>query len=497
MSSLLNFNTVSQQVHSISAATPKEVKFKLQLSNIDSLININNFEHYEKLIEITELVLQKRTEFKTVLSRAVKRRLARKNRKCKKAKESNDSEKVKSSTMSKEDKIHEKAIMFSNEAEVVWIQATQRKYFSEIFLLLENPNAKVSSYSRSLLVSHGIFLDRDLKVLRCTTRNERSLLPYATVYPIFLPSMVRNEKGEWETCQFSKLLVKFRHHEIGHQGVPDTLSNIRSEYWILQGRRFVQKILKKCVICKKIQGPCYSVPPSDSLPEFRAIRDKPFSGCGVDFIGPFRCRDTPRGKSYKVWYLSFVCGSTRAIHVEACESRSIGDFLLALSRFMNAYGIPKSFISDHEASFKRASTELEQIVNSKRVRKYLKSRRISWNFYTEKSPHKGGFIERLNVGIKRTFYKMVSSKMLSFKEFRTLACDVTSILNDRPLTYIYSDIASENKALTPSMLLRGYNINEPPNLNLFKPKDISETKISDSYIKLEKILFGEFGKNSI
>ena len=487
VSSLLNFNTVSQQVHSISAATPKEVKFKLQLSNIDSLININNFEHYEKLIEITELVLQKRTEFKTVLSRAVTRRLAQKSRKCKKSKESNDSEKVKSSTMSKEDKIHEKAIMFSNEAEVVWIQATQRKYFSDFFLLLENPNAKVSSYSRSLLVSHGIFLDRDLKVLCCTTRNERSLLPYATVYPIFLPSMVRNEKGEWETCQFSRLLVKFRHHEIGHQGVPDTLSNIRSEYWILQGRRFVQKILKKCVICKKIQGPCYSVPPSDSLPEFRAIRDKPFSGCGVDFIGPFRCRDTPKGKSYKVWYLSFVCGSTRAIHVEACESRSIEDFLLALSRFMNAYGIPKSFISDHEASFKRASTELEQIVNSKRVRKYLKSHRISWNFYTEKSPHKGGFIERLNVGIKRTFYKMVSSKILSFKEFRTLACDVTSILNDRPLTYIYSDIASENKALTPSMLLRGYNINEPPNLNLFKPKDISETKISDSNIKLEKI----------
>ena len=161
---------------------------------------------------------------------------------------------------------------------------------------------------------------------------------------------------------------------------------------------------------------------------------------------------------------------------------------------MNAYGIPKSFISDHEASFKRASTELEQIVNSKRVRKYLKCRRVSWNFYTEKSPHKGGFIERLNAGIKRTFYKILSSKMLSFKEFRTLACDVTSTLNDRPLTYIYSDISSENKALTPSMLLRGYNINEPPTLNLFKPRDKSETKISDSYIKLENSALNHHGE---
>ena len=477
VSSLLNFNAGPQQIHSVLASFPKEVKFKLELSNIDSIININNFEYYEKLIEVTDLVLQKRTEFKTVLSRAVKRRLAIKSRKCKKE----------PSNISKENKVHEKAIMFSNEAEVVWIQATQRKYFSEIFLLLENPNSKVSSYSRSLLVNHGIFLDRDLKVLRCTTRNERSLLPYSTVYPIFLPSMVRNENGEWETCQFSRLLVKFRHHEIGHQGVPDTLSNIRSEYWLLQGRRFVQKILKKCVVCKKTQGPCYSVPPSDSLPEFRTIRDKPFSGCGVDFVGPFRCRDSPGEKSYKAWYLSFVCGSTRAIHVEACKSRNIEDFLLALSRFMNQYGIPKAFISDHEGSFKRASEELEQIVNSKRVQKYLKSKRISWNFYTEKSPHKGGFIERLNSGIKRTFYKVLSSKVLSFEEFRTLACHVGSTINDRPLTYIYSDIASENKALTPSMLLRGYNIHEPPTLNMFKPKDESETKISESYIKLEKI----------
>ena len=468
---------------SVSAAVSKPVEFKLELPSIDKLsekdLNIDKFEYYDALMEATNLVLQKRNEFKTLLKRGVRRRLQQKSKKSKNSAESSD--------IAKEDAAREKSVMFSSEAEILWVQATQKKYFSEIFLLLENSNAQVSSSSRSMLVNHGIFLDKDLKVLRCTTRNERSLLPYSTVYPIFLPSMVKNADGEWEMCKFSRLLVKNRHHAIGHQGVPDTLSHIRSEFWILQGRRFVQKIIRKCVVCKKIQGPFYSTPPSDSLPEFRTIRDKPFAGCGVDFVGPFKCRDTPKGKSYKVWYLSFVCGSTRAVHVEACKSRKIDDFLLAISRFMNQYGIPKSFISDHEGSFMRASKELEQIVHSRRVRKYLKSNRISWNFYTEKSPHKGGFLERLNASIKKTFYKVLNKRVLNFEEFRTLACHVGSTINDRPLTYIYSEIASENKALSPSMLLRGYNLSEPPTLDLFKPQCESETKISESYKKLEKV----------
>jgi hypothetical protein len=175
------------------------------------------------------------------------------------------------------------------------------------------------------------------------------------------------------------------------------------------------------------------------------------------------------------------------VHLEAVKTRNIDDFLAAMSRFMSERGIPESFISDHEGSFKRASEELEQIVKSARAQKYLKSRRISWNFYTEKSPNKGGFLERLNSNIKRTFLKTLGGRVSTFEEFRTLACHVHSTINDRPLTYIYSDIASECKALTPSMLLRGYNTNEPPHLNLRKPQDKVETKISDSYKILEKI----------
>ena len=77
--------------------------------------------------------------------------------------------------------------------------------------------------------------------------------------------------------------------------------------------------------------------------------------------------------------------------------------------------------------------------------------------------------------------------MIPFEDFRTIVSYAMSVLNDRPLTYIYSDIDSEYKALTPSMLLTGYNVNEPPHLQLTKPRDVEELDLSEKYMFLEKL----------
>ena len=371
-------------------------------------------------------------------------------------------------------------------AELLWIQSIQKQYFGELFTLLKKPKAKVSPASRSLLRSHAIFLDRDMQVLRCTTRNEKSTLSYSGVYPILLPSSVKTENG-LEDCMFTKMLVLNRHEKLSHLGTPNVLSNLRSEFWILKGRAFVHKLIKKCVICRKHEGVAYSKPAEPPLPEFRVTRDKPFDGTGIDFVGPFQCRDTPKGKVYKGWFLTFVCGSTRAVHVEAVKSRKIEDFVLALSRFLDCHGLPSSFISDHEKSFKKSAECLEQIAKSSRVQNFLQSRRISWNFYTEHSPNKGGFLERLNGPIKKAFYKSVGKQVTTFEEFRSLATHVSSVLNDRPITYLMSDIEASETALSPSMLIRGYNLNEPLGLNLRKMKDPKETKLGDQYYLSEQL----------
>lgn len=385
----------------------------------------------------------------------------------------------------KEDRALEKMSLLSRTAEIFWIQAVQHKHFADLFKIIDNPRNKVSASSRSLFVKHAVFLDPDLKILRCRTRNEFSGLSFSEVYPILLPSIV-NEGGKWVNCFFSYLLVKNAHSHIGHMGVPNTLSHLRSHYWILQGRSFVKKVVGKCIVCRKVQGTPYSLPPHPSLPEFRVMRNKPWHGTGIDFLGPFNLREG-RGKQYKAWYLVFSCGSTRAIHVEAVKSRGIDDFIKAIQRFMNDCGIPASFVSDHEGSFGRLSKELDQIANSKRVKKFMKQNHISWNFYTQKAPNKGGFVEIMNAAVKRTVYKVLAKRLVSFEEFRTLATYIKSVCNDRPLTYLFSDIESEVKALSPSMLLCGYNKREAPYLDIFKPQDPSEVKISQSYHEGERI----------
>lgn len=381
---------------------------------------------------------------------------------------------------------HSKFAYISGRSEILWIQAIQQKYFFDLFKLVKNPKAQVSASSRSLFIKHAIFLDTELHILRCTTRNENSVLEYATVYPILLPSVVRNSSGKFENCKFTELLVEKAHVHCGHQGVPNTLAYLRSEFWILKGRRFVQKLIHKCVTCRKVQGPFYSVPPSPALPEFRVVRSRPWRGTGVDYFGHFWCKEE-KGSKYKVWMIMYTCGATRAVHFEAVKSRNVQDFLEANSRFMDTEGIPMSFISDHEGAFKKGSFLYEQVAKSKRVRQEFNKRRISWQFYTEKSPNKGGFIEKMNSSVKKVMFKVLGKRTPTFEEFRTLAVHAKSVINDRPLTYLFSDIGSEYKALSPSMLLKGYNIGEAPHLNLQKPRDLEEEKLGEKYFRQERL----------
>ena len=380
----------------------------------------------------------------------------------------------------------DKLVYLSEKSEIMWIQAIQQKYFPDLFKLVKNAKAHVSASSRSLFTKHVVFLDPELNILRCTTRNEKSILEYATVYPILLPSSVRDTMGNFENCKFSELLVEKAHVHCGHQGVPNTLAYLRSEFWILKGRRFVQKLIHKCVPCRKVQGPFYSESPFPALPEFRVVKSRPWRGTGIDYFGHFWCKEE-KGKKYKVWMIMYTCGATRAVHFEAVKSRNVQDFLDANSRFMDSEGIPMSFISDHEGAFKKGSFLYDNVAKSKRVRQEFAKKRISWQFYTEKSPNKGGFIETLNSNVKRVMYKVLGKRTPTFEEFRTLAVHAKSVINDRPLTYLYSDIGSEYKALSPSMLLRGYNIGEAPHLNLNKPQDIDEEKLGERYFRQEKI----------
>ena len=83
----------------------------------------------------------------------------------------------------------------------------------------------------------------------------------------------------------TELLVLKAHARVFHNGVKETLTEVRAKYWILKGRWLVKQILHKCLVCRRFEGRPYSAPVPPPLPDFQVQRDSPFTSTGVDFAG--------------------------------------------------------------------------------------------------------------------------------------------------------------------------------------------------------------------
>ena len=58
---------------------------------------------------------------------------------------------------------------------------------------------------------------------------------------------------------------------------------MRQRYWMLRGREQVKKLIRRCILCKKLEGLPYKTIFCPDLPEFREDDSPPFSHVGVDF----------------------------------------------------------------------------------------------------------------------------------------------------------------------------------------------------------------------
>lgn len=113
-------------------------------------------------------------------------------------------------------------------------------------------------------------------VLRCDGRLNNADLPTTSKNPILLPS--KND--------FISLLIKDVHAKVKHNGVRDTLTTLRENYWVLRGRKATKKIVKECVICRKFEGVPFKPQSISDLPDMHVSDAPPFTYTGVDFAGP-------------------------------------------------------------------------------------------------------------------------------------------------------------------------------------------------------------------
>ena len=121
-----------------------------------------------------------------------------------------------------------------------------------------------------------------------------------------------------------------------HNGLKETFTEVRSKYWITNGRQKVKKELFGCNICRRFQGRSFPVPESPDFPEFRVRDVHAFSCVGVDFAGPLfvtsKVKDDP--EMTKVYIALFTCATSRAVHLELVPSLDAPTFLLCLRRFI-------------------------------------------------------------------------------------------------------------------------------------------------------------------
>ena len=77
-------------------------------------------------------------------------------------------------------------------------------------------------------VSLDLFID-DTGVLRCGGRLSQSLLSYDTKYSILLPP----------EHHLTNLVILNCHKRVHHNGLRDTLTELRDQFWIPKGRQYV------------------------------------------------------------------------------------------------------------------------------------------------------------------------------------------------------------------------------------------------------------------
>ena len=89
------------------------------------------------------------------------------------------------------------------------------------------------------------------------------------------------------------MIAKHAHKQTLHGSVDLTLAFIRQNFWILNARDLVRKIVHSCVSCiryAKSKRP----PIMGDLPTERITPSRPFTLVGVDFAGPFELKSSKR-----------------------------------------------------------------------------------------------------------------------------------------------------------------------------------------------------------
>ncbi|XP_064482986.1 uncharacterized protein LOC135395827 [Ornithodoros turicata] len=295
--------------------------------------------------------------------------------------------------------------------ERVWLHRTQQEAFpSEIPCLSSDKTLSPTSCVRDL----RRFLD-NFGTIRVGGRFHQFPDCEQVKHPVLLPAKHR----------FTDLVVVDAHHRVLHAGVQDTLSQVRSKFWMLRGRQTTRRVLHTCLTCCE-HHPQLGTAPTAPLPRERATESESFAVVGVGYAGPLYLRGS--SSSSKAYIVLFSCGVTRAVHLELSSFMNVPDFLLAFRRFIARRGMSSSVYSDNARTFHKCSAVLS-LVAAGDFQDFAAQRRIEWRFIIERAPWWGGWWERLIRTVKEALRRCLGRGSLTFGELTTTLCGVEAVVN--------------------------------------------------------------------
>ncbi|XP_025997552.2 uncharacterized protein LOC105197924 [Solenopsis invicta] len=365
-------------------------------------------------------------------------------------------ENTKCKNENKEAKLGKITLQEKRKAKLRLIKLIQTEEYNEELNALQAKN-KVSLKSK-LKTLHP-FLD-DEGVIRVGGRLQQASLPEGTKHPIVIPA----------AHHFTTLVINHYHEKLLHVGAQTMLYAIREEFWPIQARNKIKKIIRQCVKCRKA-NPTVGWQLMGQLPSVRVNAGRPFLSSGVDYCRPFQVRDRIRrnAKAYKAYVAIFVCMSTKAVHIELVEDLTAESFIAALKRFVSRRGRASDLYSDNGTNFVGAERILREIMNTEEfknlVQEYATSEQINWHFIPARSPHCGGIWEAAVRSMKLHLKRIIGETCLTVAEMNTVLTQVEAILNSRPLTAISDDV-NDMRALTPGHFLIGESLQDYPEQNM-------------------------------
>ncbi|CAO4384606.1 unnamed protein product [Caenorhabditis nigoni] len=263
-------------------------------------------------------------------------------------------------------------------------------------------------------------------LIRVRRQIESPVLPQEAHCPI----LIYNEH------RLADLLVAETHCFNAHLPENYTRAVIRTKYWIPHDAVVVNRVIGKCVPCKRVNGLPFAYPYSSVLPNCRTTPSKPFSKVGLDYMGPLSyIRDD--GTYGTVHVLIYTCLTTRATMLRVVPDNTALKYILTLKMIFQEVGVPTDIYSDNALSFllgaKVMSRDITAMESSQTLTAFLANQDITYRRITPLAPWQGGIYERVVGLVKHQLDKETRARVLDYHSLLYLVSGAQAMVNNRPL----------------------------------------------------------------